>query len=82
MTCAQLRTKTGTSISPKVCYVKSGFQILFAAEQFSSAFSKDKLKARGTHTPAHDPPSPRKSWENCRAVPSQQLPRVLRGAGT
>ena len=32
MTCAQLRT------------IKSGFQILYAVEQFSSLFSKDKLK--------------------------------------
>ena len=46
MTCAQLWTKTGTSVSPKICYVKSGFQILFAVKQFSSAFSKDKLMIR------------------------------------
>ena len=26
-----------------------------------------------------DPPSPRMSWENCRAVPSQQLAHVLCG---
>ena len=44
--CAQLRTKTRTSISPKICYVKSRFQILFAVEQFSSVFSKDKLMIR------------------------------------
>ena len=43
MTCAQLRAKTQTSISQKICYVKSGFQILYAVEQFSSLFSKDKL---------------------------------------
>ena len=60
MTCAQLRTKTRTSTSRKICYVKSGFQILYAVEQFSSLFSKDKLK--------HDPPSPRMSWENYRAL--------------
>ena len=28
----------------------------------------------------HEPPSPRMSWENCRAVPSQQLPHMLCGA--
>ena len=28
----------------KICCVKSGFQILYAVEQFSSLFSKDKLK--------------------------------------
>ena len=60
----------------KVCCVKSGFQILYAVEQFSSLFSKDKLK-QGAHIhQTHDPPSPRMSWENCRAVPSQQLPHV------
>ena len=51
MTCTQLRTKTRTSISRKICYIRSRFQILYAVEQFSSLFSKDKLKARGTHTP-------------------------------
>ena len=65
MACAQLQTKTRTSISQKLYYVKSGFQILYAVGQFSSLFSKDRLKARGTHTPTHDP----------------QLPHVLRGAG-
>ena len=49
MTCAQLRTKTRTSISRKICYVKSGFQILYAVEQFSSLFSKDKLKANSSN---------------------------------
>ena len=49
MTCTQLRTKTRTSISRKICYIRSRFQILYAVEQFSSLFSKDKLKARGTH---------------------------------
>ena len=48
MTCAQLRTKTRTSISRKICRVKLGFQILYAVEQFSSLFSKDKLK-QGAH---------------------------------
>ena len=49
---------------------------------YSSLFSKDKLK-HGAHIhQTHDPPSPRLSWENCSAVPSQQLPRVLCGAGT
>ena len=42
MTCAQLRTKTRTSISRKICCVRLGFQILYAVEQFSSLFSKDK----------------------------------------
>ena len=69
MTCAQLRTKTRTSISREIFYVKSGFQILYAVERFSSLLSKDKLKARaGTHTPTHDPPSLRMSLENCLAV--------------
>ena len=69
MTCAQLRTKTRTSISQEIFYVKSGFQILYAVERFSSLLSKDKLKARaGTHTPTHDPPSLRMSLENCLAV--------------
>ena len=82
MTCAQLRTKTRTSISQNFCYVKSGFQILYAVEQFSSLFSKDKLK-QGAHIhQTHDPRSPRISWENCRAVSSQQLSLVLCGAGT
>ena len=40
----QLRTITRTSISRKICFVKSGFQILHALEQFSSLFSNDKLK--------------------------------------
>ena len=44
-------------MSRKICYVKSGLQILYAVEQFSPLFSKDKLKARATHTPTHDPPS-------------------------
>ena len=79
MTCAQLRTKTRTSISRNICCVKSGFQILYAVEQFSSLFSKDILK-QGAHIhQTYDPPSPRVSWENCRAVPSQQLPHVLCG---
>ena len=73
MTCAQ-RTKTRTSISRKICCLKSGFQILYAVEQFSSLFSKDKLK-QGAHIhQTHDPPSLRMSWENCPVVPSQQLP--------
>ena len=77
MTCMQLRTKIRTSISQKICYVKSGLQIIYAVEQFSSLFSKDKLKARGTHTPTHDPRSPSMWWENGSAVPSKQLPRGL-----
>ena len=77
MTCVQLRTKTR-----EICRVKSGFQILNAEEQLSSLFSKDKLK-QGAHIhQTHDPRSPHISWENCRAVPSQQLSHVLCGAGT
>jgi len=45
LTCAQLRAKTQTSISWKICYVKSGPPILYVVEQFSSLFSKDKLGA-------------------------------------
>ena len=82
MTFAQLWTNTRTSISWKICCVKSEFQILYAVEQFSSLFSKDKLK-QGAHIhQTHDLPYPRMSWENCRAVPCQQLPHVLCGAGT
>ena len=83
MTCAQLRTKTRTSISRRNIFcVKSGFPILYAVEQLSSIFSKDKLK-QGAHIhQTDDPPSPRMSWENCRAVPSQQLSHMLCGAGT
>ena len=53
MTSAQLRTKTRTSTNSKnlLCKLKSGFQIIYAVEQFSSLFSKDKLETRGTHTP-------------------------------
>ena len=82
MTCAQLRTKTRTSISQNFCYVKSGFQILYAVEQFSSLFSKDKLKLGARIHQTTDPPSPRMSWENCRKAPSQQFPNVLCGAGS
>ena len=82
MSWAQLRTKTRTPISRKICCLKSGSQILNAVEQLSSLFSKDKLK-QGAHVhQTHDPRSPRISWENCHAVPSQQLPHVLCGAGT
>ena len=81
MTCPQLRTKTRTSISRKICCAMLGFQILYAVEQFSSLFSKDKLKQRAHIHQTHDPPSPRMSWESCREVPSQQLPHVLCGTG-
>ena len=82
MTCVQLRTKTRTSISGKICCVKSGFQILYVIEQLSSLFSKDKLK-QGAHIhQTHDPPSPGMSWENCRAAPSQQLPPVFYPTGS
>ena len=40
MTCAQLRARTSTSISRKICYVKLEFQILYAEEQFSSLIFK------------------------------------------
>ena len=43
MICAQLRRKTRSSISRKICSVKSGFQILYAEEQLSSPFSKDNI---------------------------------------
>ena len=81
MTCAQLRTKTQTSISRKICYVKSEISNSLCSEQFTSLFSKDKLK-QGAHIhQTHDPSSPRISWENYGAVPSQQLPHVLCGDG-
>ena len=48
MTCAQLRRKTRTSISRKICYVKTGFQILYAVEQFIHLFQKTNLK-QGVH---------------------------------
>ena len=81
MTCAQLQTKTLTSICRKICYVKSRFQILYAVNSLRHYFSKDKLK-QGAHIhQTHDPSSPRISWENYGAVLSQQLPHVLCGAG-
>ena len=56
---------------------KVGISNSLCIEQFSSLFSKDKLK-QGAHIhQIHDSPSPRMSWENCRVVPSQQLPRVV-----
>ena len=39
ITCAQLRPKTRISMSRQICYVKLGFQNLYAVEQFSSLFS-------------------------------------------
>ena len=82
MTCPQLWTKTQTSISRKICCLKSGFQILYVVEQFSSLFSKDKLK-QGAHIhQTHDLPSPHMLWYSCRAVPNQQLLHVLCGTGT
>ena len=69
--CAQLCTKTRTSISRKISCVKLGFQILYAVEQFR------QIKARSTHTLNPWSAFPRMSWKNCRAVPSQQLPRVV-----
>ena len=47
--------QNGNSVSRKTCKeVKSGFPILYAVEKFGSLLSKDKLKARGTHTPRLD----------------------------
>ena len=60
----QLRTKTQTSISRKICCVNSGFQILYAVEQFSSPFSKDNLKQRTHIHQTHDPP-----WSPWSAFP-------------
>ena len=57
MTCPQLRTKTRTSISRKMCCVQSGFQILYAVEQLRSLFSKEKLKQEAHTHQTHDPPS-------------------------
>ena len=39
ITCAQLRPKTRIWMSREICYVKLGFQNLYAVEQFSSLFS-------------------------------------------
>ena len=62
--CATSDKNTNFKIS-KNCCVKSGLQILYAVEQFSSLFSKDKLK-QGAHIhQTHDPPSLRMSRENC-----------------
>ena len=56
--------KQKTSISRKICCLNSGFQILYAVDQFSSPFSKDKLK-QGTHIhQTHDPP-----WSPWSAFP-------------
>ena len=66
--CASSDKNTNSNIS-KNCYLKSGFQILHAVEQFSSLFSKDKLKARGTHTPTHDPSS-----RTCRGRTAVRFP--------
>ena len=53
---AQLQTKTGTSISGKNWLRKrSRFQILYAVEQFSLLFSKDKLKQKAHIHQTHDP---------------------------
>ena len=63
MTCPQLRTKTQTSISRKICCVKSGFQFLYiVVDQFSSLFSKDKLKEGAHIHQTRDLPSPRMLW--------------------
>ena len=82
MTCATSDKNTNFDISKNLlCKVGTSKLILYAVEQFSSLFSKDKLKARGTHTPTHDPSSPHMSRENCLVVPSQQFLHVLCGAG-
>ena len=82
MTCSQLWTKTRTSISRKICSVKLASQILYAVEQFSSLFSKEKLEQGAHIRQTHDLPSPCMLWENCHAVPSHQRRHVLCGAGT
>ena len=82
MTGPQLRTKTRTSQCRNIGCLKSGFQIFYSVEQFSSLFLKDKLKHRAHLYQTHDPPSPRMSWESCRSVPSQQLPHMLGETGT
>ena len=50
MTCAQLWTKTRTSISREICCVKSGFQILFAVEQLVHYFQKTNKSKGYTYT--------------------------------
>ena len=78
MTCATSDKNTNFDISKNLLHkVGTSKLILYAVEQFNSLFSKDKLKARGTHTPTHDPRSPSMWWENGSAVPSQQLPHGL-----
>ena len=78
--CPTSEKNTNFNISKNLLCEVGILNSLCSIEQFSSLFSKDKFKARGTHTPAHDPPSPRMSWENYRAVPSQQFPSVFCGA--
>ena len=69
MTYKQLRTKTRTSISRTICCVKSAFQILYAVEQLSSLFSKDKLE-QGAHIhQTHDP-----SFHACRGRIAMRFP--------
>ena len=82
MTCAQPRTKTRTSISRNICCLTSGFQILYAVEQFSSICLKDKLKKKElTYTKPMIRLPRAMSWANCLAAPTQQLPHVLCGDG-
>ena len=80
MTRPQLRTKAQTSISRKICCLKSGFQILYAVEQFSSLFSTDELK-QGAQIHQHQQLMiclPRV----CRRRTAERFPHVLCGAGT
>ena len=71
--CATSDKNTNFNISKNLLCKVGILNSVRTIEQFSSLFSKDKIKARGTHKPAHDPPSPRMSWENYRAVPSQLM---------
>ena len=75
MTCVQLRTETRTSISRQNLLCKLGISNSLCSRTVKFTIFKKQIKARGTHTPTHDPPSPRTSWmyDHCRAVPSQQL---------
>ena len=77
---------TNIRIFPQKCCTKNNnFSVehcikLWWNIKFSSVFRFPDA-ATGTQirvTP--DPPSPRMSWEKCRAVPNQQLPHVLCGA--
>ena len=79
--CATSDKNTNFNMSKNLQHKVGIFQILYGVEQFSSLFSKDKLKQAAHIYQTHDPPSPRMWWKNCHVVPSQQLPHVLCGAG-